>query len=137
MITCVTCGHANAEGQHFCSNCGNPLPAATTTGSYRPPAAPAPNPAFGYEPPTADYGYGPLEGVTRAPNRTALIGLIVGIAVLCLCCGFLLGFSIEFLFGPFTLGGAPKPTPEPTPEGGMLFLQNVLTAIVQMRILPG
>lgn len=29
--TCHSCGHVNADGSHFCANCGAQLPAATET----------------------------------------------------------------------------------------------------------
>jgi hypothetical protein len=36
MITCPNCGHENADGAKFCSNCGNRLaPSSSTTATYR------------------------------------------------------------------------------------------------------
>ena len=113
MTNCPTCGTPVAEGQRFCGNCGTDVQAAS---AYRaaaqtphpgPSSTPAANP-FGY-PGTYDY----TTPAARRPTRLVIALIIAGIAVLCLCCGILLGAAGLYLAGPFNAA----PTSTPTPVG--------------------
>ncbi len=118
--TCPTCGRPVAENQRFCGNCGTDVQAATAYRSSQ--ASPAggagpgaPAPSFGYEPGGFDYSL----PFGRRPSAW-IVGLIVAIlALICLCCGFVLGAGAMYWLGPVPSSGA---TPVPTPEGLNLLL---------------
>jgi hypothetical protein len=80
-------------------------------------ASAAPGGAYGYDP--GGYEYAP-----PAPQRPAMavIWLIVaGVAIICLCCGLVIGGVISYAF--FPTQSVPPTTPTPTPEGLNLFIQ--------------
>jgi hypothetical protein len=122
LTNCPTCGAPVAEGQRFCGNCGTDVQAAS---AYRaaaqppPPTAP-PGPAanpFGY---SSAYDY--TQPASRRPTTIVIALVLAGIAILCLCCGIILGAAGLYLFGPTNSA----PTPTPTPVGldllRMLFM---------------
>lgn len=88
-------------------------PAGASTAST--PAA-----SYGYDPNYYDYAPSPA----RRPPMPAVWLLVGGIAILCLCCGILIGgiLGLGIGPGPYVLFGAPAPPPSPTPEGMNLII---------------
>lgn len=122
LVTCPTCGTSVPDDQRFCGNCGTDVHAAmafrgTAQNSLGGTAAgSATGGGYGYD--TANYDYAP-SGLQRP--TTAMIWLIVaGVAVVCLCCGLVIGGVFSYLF--FPTQSAPVPTEVPTPEGLNLLL---------------
>jgi zinc ribbon protein len=125
LITCPTCGGPVSENQRFCGNCGTDVQAAMAyrASAQNPPSA-TPTPAdpggvYGYDPGAYDY-----TPAARQRPAAAMIWLIVaGVAVVCLCCGLVIGGVASYVF--FPTQSAPPPTPAPTPEG-LNLLMNLL-----------
>ncbi|MGB8648068.1 MAG: zinc ribbon domain-containing protein [Anaerolineae bacterium] len=129
MITCPNCGNAVPANQTFCGNCGADVRAAR---SYQPAqSAPPPNPApqaegapYAYE--SNPYGYSPAPQ-PRRPSNLIIWGVVVAVALICLCCGLGFGLIAGLYVEPlrYWIGPGTGPTPVPTPTGLLQFLMYV------------
>ena len=121
MITCPTCGRPVPENQRFCGNCGTDVQAAmgfhaAAQNAANAPATPgAPIGAYGYDPSSYEYAQTP----PQRPASTIIWLIVAGVAVLCLCCGLVIGGVVSYVF--FPTQSVPPPFPSPTPEGLNLF----------------
>lgn len=126
MINCPNCGRPVPDNQRFCGNCGTDVQAALASRAQaqNPPAAPSastPASTYGYEPNYYDYSPAP----PRRPAMPIVWLIVAGVAILCLCCGLIIGGLAAYAFFPYQ--SVPSPSPSPTPEGLNLirFLLNV------------
>ncbi len=114
-MNCPTCGRPIPEGQRFCGNCGTDVQAV---GTYNPGSTPPPPPgstdaAYDYE--EQAYEYAPAE-----PRRVSipLMWLLLAIvAIICLCCGLILGALGMYWLGPTP----PSPATNPPPSTWMIL----------------
>ncbi len=122
MITCPNCGAPVPANQAFCGNCGADLRQAR---AFQPQPGPAPvspasqleaNPLYPYDP--NPYGYAPAPQA-RIPSQVVIWGVVAAVAIICLCCGLVLGAAGMYWLGPVpTAVPAAVPTVPVTPTPG-------------------
>ncbi|MGE5140728.1 MAG: zinc-ribbon domain-containing protein [Rudaea sp.] len=124
MITCPNCGQPVPENQRFCGNCGTDLSAVHAFQEQPGTAAPnvPPSPDYAYD--TGQYNYAPPPD--RRPSLLVVLLALAAVAVVCLCCGMVLGAAGLFYLNPApTPIPALSPVPAPTPEGLLHFLLQI------------
>lgn len=121
MITCPNCGRPVPEKQRFCGNCGADVEAmlASRAAAQNPPSVSptnSPGTTYGYDPSYYDYAPSPA----RRPAAPIIWLIVAGVAILCLCCGLIIGGLFAYAFFPYQ--SVPSANPTPTPEGLNLII---------------
>jgi hypothetical protein len=72
---------------------------------------------YGYD--SGSFDYGPP--AFQRPTMAMMWLIVAGVAVLCLCCGLIVGGVFSYLF--FPTQAIPAPTEAPTPQGLNLLIR--------------
>jgi hypothetical protein len=91
--------------------------ASSQNAAGAPAASATPSSGYGYD--SGAYDYAP-RGLQR-PTAAMMWLIVAGVAVVCLCCGLIVGGVFSYLFFPAQT--VPVPTAAPTPSGLNLLLQ--------------
>ncbi len=120
-MNCPTCGRPVTEGQRFCGNCGTDVQAASSFRTVQNSAATSQPPppgstSYDYDSTADDY----TVPATRTPSIAMIALIVAAVAIICLCCGIVLGGLVTYWLFPVREVPAATPTP-----ATLLILLNV------------